>query len=323
MHRVTLIPGDGIGPEIMKAMMRCVDYVTSDIEWDIREYDPDDLEKIYESLNDTKLGIKGPTTTPIGEGRRSINVHLRQKYDLFANIRPIKTIRSSDRNLDMVIFRENTEGLYLGREEVLEDGTIVSYKIVTEEKSRRIIEAAFEYALLHNRKKVTLVHKANILKKGDGFFLKMGQKIAENYPSIEFEALIVDHMAMELVMRPERFDVIVTMNLYGDILSDLCAGLVGGLGMLPGVNRGNDYTLFEAVHGSAPDIAGKGLANPTAVIRSSVLLLKHIGLEEEAKKIECGLEKIYKEGKKLTPDCGGEASTMEFTEELIYMMRGD
>lgn len=322
MHRVTLIKGDGIGPEIMESMMKCVCEVSSDIEWDICDYDPDDLSAVYTSLENTKLGIKGPTTTPIGEGRKSINVHLRQKYDLFANIRPIKTIRDIDRNVDMVIFRENTEGLYLGKEEVLEDGSIVSYKIVTEEKSRRIIEAAFEYAKHNNRKKVTLVHKANILKKGDGYFLNLGKEIAKSYPNIEFESLIVDHTAMELVMRPERFDIIVTMNLYGDILSDLCAGLVGGLGMLPGVNKGSEYSLFEAVHGSAPDIAGKNIANPTAVIRSAILLLEHIGLTKEARKLDLALSEMYSQKLSLTKDCGGNSFTCEFTDRLIEIIRG-
>ncbi|MDW7660524.1 MAG: isocitrate/isopropylmalate family dehydrogenase [Bacillota bacterium] len=328
MKSVTLIPGDGIGPEVAFSAKAVVDALNLGIEWEIVNagksvFDisgvlvPDEL---YKSIESNRVVLKGPITTPIGKGFKSINVMLRQKYDLFTNIRPVKSIMVSNRgfnDIDLVIFRENSEGLYKGVENEISDDEVHALKIVTRAASERIIKAAFDYALKQGRSKVTLVHKANILKKSDGLFLEIGETIAKEYPDIAFESVIVDNMCMQLVMNPNQYDVIVTMNLYGDILSDLCAGLIGGLGLVPGANIGSDIAIFEAVHGSAPDIAGKGLANPTAMILSAAMMLEYMGYTDEANKIKRAVATVFANGVSLTPDLGGDGTTETFTKVVI------
>lgn len=326
--KVTLIQGDGIGPEITDAVKRVIAAAGVKIDWEpvnagittferTGELIPND---VYESIERTRVALKGPITTPIGEGFRSINVSLRKKYDLFANIRPIHKIGSVPclhQNMDIVLFRENTEGLYAGIEERVSEDERRSIKIVTRSKTERIIRAAFEFAVKHGRKKVSVVTKANIMKETDGLFLQIGREIAKEYPSIEMQEILVDNMAMQLVMNPAQFDVIVTGNLYGDILSDLMAGLIGGLGLASSANIGQDIALFEAVHGSAPDIAGKNLANPTALLLASCLMLDYTGEREAAEKIRTAIDKVLSKEENFTADLGGRLGTKEFTEQLI------
>lgn len=326
--KVTLIQGDGIGPEITDAVKRVIAAAGVKIDWEpvnagittferTGELIPND---VYESIERTRVALKGPITTPIGEGFRSINVSLRKKYDLFANIRPIHKIGSVPclhQNMDIVLFRENTEGLYAGIEERVSEDERRSIKIVTRSKTERIIRAAFEFAVKHGRKKVSVVTKANIMKETDGLFLQIGREIAKEYPSIEMQEILVDNMAMQLVMNPAQFDVIVTGNLYGDILSDLMAGLIGGLGLASSANIGQDIALFEAVHGSAPDIAGKNLANPTALLLASCLMLDYTGEREAAEKIRTAIDKVLSKEENFTTDLGGRLGTKEFTEQLI------
>ncbi len=328
MTKVTLIPGDGIGPEVADAVQKIIDASGANISWEIENagahvYDetgelvPD---SVYKSIEKNRIALKGPITTPIGSGFRSINVMLRKKYDLYSNIRPVQTLpglATPFKDIDLVIFRENTEGLYIGIEEALEDGTMEAKKIITSKGSERIIRKAYEYAKAMNRKSVAIVHKANILKLADGLFLEIGRKIAKEYPEIETKEVIVDNMCMQLVMNPSQFDVIVTMNLYGDILSDLCAGLVGGLGLVPGANVGQDLAIFEAVHGSAPDIAGQGKANPIALLRSGCMMLDHMGKSTQAESIRSAINKVLSKGKILTPDMGGTSTTQALTAEII------
>jgi isocitrate dehydrogenase (NAD+) len=332
MYNITLILGDGIGPEVAMATKRIVDATGVEINWDIQNAgeniykESGELipESVYESIQKNKIVLKGPITTPIGIGFRSLNVNLRKKYKLFANIRPIKSIdgiKSKYKNIDFVIFRENTEGLYIGIEEEVNKNEYNAIKKVTRDSSERIIKAAFEYAKENGVKKVTIAHKANILKLTDGFFLNIGREISRNYNNIELEEVIIDNMCMQLVMNPENYKVIVTTNLYGDIISDLSAGLVGGLGLIPSANIGEDIKIFEAVHGSAPDIANKGIANPTALIRAAVMMLEYLNEYEKAKKINDSLFKIYKRNKVITRDIGGNATTEEFTNELIRIIR--
>lgn len=327
MHTITLIQGDGIGPEVTASAKQVIDALKLDIAWDVvnagldvynetGELVPD---SVYQSIEKNKVVLKGPITTPIGEGFRSINVMLRKKYDLYCNLRPalsIQGIETRYSDIDIVLFRENTEGLYVGVEHVISDDEIHAEKIITRKGSERIIRAAFEYAEKHGRKKVTLVHKANILKLTDGMFLNIGKDISAEYPNILFEAIIIDNMCMQLVMNPNQFDVIVTMNLYGDILSDLCAGLIGGLGVIPGANIGETIAVFEAVHGSAPTIAGKNLANPTAILLSAAMLLDHIGEVKSGEKLRNAITSVLKSGVKTT-DLGGDATTTEFTKAVI------
>lgn len=328
MKSVTLIPGDGIGPEVAFSAKAVVDALNLGIEWEIVNagksvFDVCGVlvpEELYNSIESKRVVLKGPITTPIGKGFKSINVMLRQKYDLFTNIRPVKSIMVSNRgfnDIDLVIFRENSEGLYKGVENEISDDEVHALKIVTRAASERIIRAAFDYALKQGRSKVTLVHKANILKKSDGLFLGIGETIAKAYPTISFDSVIVDNMCMQLVMNPNQYDVIVTMNLYGDILSDLCAGLIGGLGLVPGANIGSDIAIFEAVHGSAPDIAGKGLANPTAMILSAAMMLEYMGFTDEANKIKRAVATVFASGVGLTPDLGGDGTTETFTKVVI------
>lgn len=330
MRKITLIPGDGIGPEISKSVTDIFKAVGADVEFEIEnagenvynetgELIPDSL---YKSLEKNKIALKGPITTPIGKGFRSINVYLRKKYDLYSNIRPIRTlpgIKTKYENIDLVIFRENTEGLYIGEEkyENEEQTSAIAIKRITKKGSYRIIKAAFEHAKNNNLDKVTVVHKANILKITDGLFLDTAREIAKDYPGITTEEVIIDNMCMQLVMNPQKYKVIVTMNLYGDILSDLCAGLVGGLGLAPGANIGEDIAVFEAVHGSAPDIAGQNKANPLALLFTAIDMLKYIKESEKAAQIEKAVLKVLENGKVLTADLGGSATTEELTEEII------
>ncbi|WZL73196.1 isocitrate/isopropylmalate dehydrogenase family protein [Clostridiaceae bacterium 35-E11] len=331
MIHVTLIPGDGIGPEVAFAAQKVIDSTGIKIHWDIvnggtRAYENTGHyipEELLRSIEKNKLVLKGPITTPVGKGFRSINVALRQKYDLFANVRPIKTLPGAKtlfKDIDFVVVRENTEGLYTGIEHMVTPGVAESIKVITEKASLRIAEYAFEYAKKHGRKKVTAVHKANIMKVSDGLFLTCAQKIASQYPDIVYEEVIVDNMCMQLVMHPENYDVLVLPNLYGDIVSDLGAGLVGGLGMVPGANIGKDIAIFEAVHGSAPDIAGKNMANPIACILSGAMLLHYIGESKAGKAVERAVESLLQDKKILTTDLGGSATTEEVTNKICKNM---
>ncbi|MDU2197406.1 MAG: isocitrate/isopropylmalate dehydrogenase family protein [Peptostreptococcaceae bacterium] len=333
MYNVTLIPGDGIGPEVSKSMVRVVEATGIDINWEIvnaglnviEEYNTPLPDHVIESIKKNKIAIKGPITTPVGKGFKSVNVTLRQALDLYVNLRPIKTfkgIKSRYENVDLVIVRENTEDLYAGIEHKLGDYGAESIKIITKAACERIVEFACDYVKENNRKKLTGVHKANIMKLTDGLFLKVFRDISEKN-KIDYDDLIVDAATMNLVLNPEKYDVLVMPNLYGDILSDLCAGLVGGLGIIPGANIGKDCAIFEAVHGSAPDIAGTNKANPTALIQSAIMMLRYLGEHNAAKKIERALEKVFIEGRVLTVDLGGNATTDEFTEELCkYVLEG-
>lgn len=328
MYKVTLIPGDGIGPEVSMATKRLIEAAGVEIHWEI-EAAGEEMIKVYgtplpnkvlDCIKKTKLALKGPITTPVGEGFRSVNVTLRKELDLYANVRPIKTyegIPSRYENIDLVIVRENTEDLYAGVEHMVGDAAAESIKIFTRKGCERIIRYAFEYAVTHRRTKVTAVHKANIMKATDGMFLKIARTIALEYPEIQFEDMIIDAMCMKLVQNPEQYDVLVLPNLYGDIVSDLCAGLVGGLGVVPGVNIGTEISIFEPVHGSAPTIAGKDIANPTAMMLTGVQLLRHLGEFQVAEKIEAAISRVIAKGAVLTCDLGGTASTTGFTDEII------
>ncbi|HUK16694.1 MAG TPA: isocitrate/isopropylmalate family dehydrogenase [Bryobacteraceae bacterium] len=329
-HQITLIPGDGIGPEVAEATVRAVEATGVAVEWDrvqaglnaLTEYGqllPDD---VLASLEATRVGLKGPTATPVAGGHQSINVALRKKLGLYTNFRPVRMLpglktRFHDLKLDMAIFRENTEDLYSGLEHEVIPGVVESLKIITQHASLRIARAAFGYARREGRKKVTAIHKANIMKMSDGLFLKCCREVSAQFAEIQYNELIVDNACMQLVMRPETFDLLVLPNLYGDIISDLAAGLVGGLGIVPGANIGDHHAIFEAVHGSAPDIAGKGLANPTALMQSAVLMLAHIGEREAARRLQSAIECVYAEGKHLTGDVAGKATTAEFTHAVI------
>lgn len=329
MRQITLIPGDGIGPEITEAVKAIFSAANVPITWEEENAGQTTFETIgelipstlIESLKKNRLALKGPITTPVGKGFKSINVQLRQMFDLYSNVRPAKTtpgVATKFDNVNLVLFRENTEGFYAGLE-TWDERLQISDSIgrVTRVGCEKIISAAFVYADKHKCKKVTAVHKANILKGAGALFLDVANKIAKNYPHILFEDKIIDNMCMQLVARPEQFDVVVTTNLFGDILSDLCAGLVGGLGVVAGANIGNDMAIFEAVHGTAPDIAGKGLANPTALLRSGLMMLHHIDLKDEANRIESALEATLLNKEECTGDLGGRASTMQFAQNII------
>ena len=328
MSIVTLIPGDGIGPEVTSAMRKVVEAAGADIQWEVAEAGAAQMDKygtplpqhVIDSIKKNKVAIKGPVTTPVGKGFRSINVQLRQSLDLYVNLRPVKSfkgLKSRYEDVDLVIVRENTEDLYAGIEHKIGDYGAESIKLITKPACKRIVEFAFDYAKKNNRKKVTAVHKANIMKLSDGLFLNTAREVAEEKKNVEFDDLIVDAAAMNLVLNPEKYDVMVMPNLYGDILSDLCSGLVGGLGIVPGANIGKDYAVFEAVHGSAPQISGQNIANPTAEIQSAVMMLKYLGQTECAEKIENALAKVFEEGIVLTQDLGGTATTTEFTDKVI------
>jgi isocitrate dehydrogenase (NAD+) len=333
----TLIPGDGIGPDITEATIRVLDAVEAGFVWDRQVAGAAGVaacgtpmpDETLESIRRTRLALKGPLETPVGEGYRSVNVALRQTFDLYANVRPAKDYVPGGRfeGVDIVTVRENTEGLYAGLEHYIrigedEKAAAESIALVTRVGSERIVRYAFEYAAKHRRRKVTLVHKANILKYSQGLFRSMGQKIAKEYEGrIAYDERIIDAAAMQLVIRPEQFDVMVTTNLFGDILSDLVSGLVGGLGLAPGANIGTSAAIFEAVHGTAPDIAGKGVANPGALILAACLMLDHVGSPEKAGAIRTALEETIRDGKTLTRDLGGTASTAQFTDALIARLR--
>jgi isocitrate dehydrogenase (NAD+) len=330
-HRVTLIPGDGIGPEVTRATVRIVDASGAKIQWEtfaagseayekFHEYIPKEL---IESIQTTRVGLKGPVTTPIGGGFSSINVALRKKFELYANFRPIRNLPSLPTRypgVDLAIVRENTEGLYSGIEHEVVPGVVESLKIMTEKACLRIARFAFAFARREKRKRVHAIHKANIMKLSDGLFLRCCREVAADYPEVTYGEHIIDNTCMQLVMNPYQYDVLVMENLYGDIISDLCAAFVGGLGLVPGANIGKDQAIFEAVHGSAPDIAGKDLANPTAVIQSAVLMLRHLGETTAADRIHAALEKTYKEKKHITRDVGGTAGTTEFTDAVLASM---
>jgi isocitrate dehydrogenase (NAD+) len=333
-HKITLLPGDGIGPEVTQAAVRAVEATGVDIKWESMlagapalEASGDVLpEAVLDSLRTNRVGLKGPIATPIGKGFSSVNVSLRHALDLYANFRPARALPGvktpfSERGLDLIVFRENTEGLYSGIEHEVIPGVVESIKIITEKASTRISEYAFAYAKRAGRKRISAIHKANIMKLGDGLFLRCAQDVAKRYPEIEYDELIIDNTCMQLVMRPEQFDVLLMENLYGDIISDLCAGLVGGLGMVPGANIGDECAVFEAVHGSAPDIAGQNVANPTALMRASVQMLDHIGEGPAAERLRGAIEQVYTEATTLTRDVGGQAGTGEFTDAIIAAIK--
>ena len=328
-HHLTLLPGDGIGPEVTEAAVRVIEAAGVDVVWDrhrvigataVDRGRPALPPDVVDSIQERGTALKGPVTTPVGQGFTSVNVQLRQRLDLYANVRPATSLKGLDtpfEEVDLIIFRENTEGLYSGIEYFDERLDIAdSIARVTKRGSERIIRFCFEYAQEHGREHVTLAHKANILKKTSGLFLDIGREVAAEFPEIEFDDRIIDNLCMQLVVNPEEYDCIVSTNLFGDLLSDLTAGLVGGLGITPGANIGDELAVFEAVHGSAPDIAGQNVANPTAMIRSAVMMLRHIGEEDAATAIEQSVFDMYREGDALTPDVGGDATTSEFADAL-------
>ena len=330
-HKITLIPGDGIGPEVVGATVRILEATGVQFDWESYAAGADAYEKygeyIPKELNDAiernKVALKGPITTPIGGGFASINVTLRKRFELYANFRPIRNlphIPTRYPDVDLIIIRENTEGLYSGIEHEVVPGVVESLKIITAKASTRIAKFAFEYARNNKRKRVHCIHKANIMKMSDGLFLRCTRDVAKGYPEITYGEHIVDNTCMQLVTNPYQYDVLVLENLYGDIISDLCAAFVGGLGLVPGANIGDEIAVFEAVHGSAPDIAGKDMANPTAVLRSALLMLRHLGEHEAALKIRNAIEYVYRDKKNLTRDVGGSASTSQFTDAIIAAM---
>ncbi|MFZ7103200.1 MAG: isocitrate/isopropylmalate dehydrogenase family protein [Peptococcaceae bacterium] len=327
MHNVTLLPGDGIGPEISEAVTQILACSGADIKWDIVKAGGKVLEEqgvllpeeVLDSIKKNRVALKGPLTTPIGKGFKSINVSLRKQLGLYANFRPVKSlpgIKSPFKNVDIIIVRENTEDLYIGQENKISENRVEAIKVITREASMQIGLFAFTKAREMGRKKVTAVHKANILKYSDGLFLECLRAVSKDFPEITYEEMIIDNLCMQLVQRPETFDVLVLPNLYGDIVSDLCAGLVGGLGLVPGANIGDDYSVFEAVHGSAPDIAGKNVANPLALLQSALLLLKHIGEVDAAGRIEKAMLQLFSQPQKLTPDLGGSGTTSSIAKEI-------
>jgi isocitrate dehydrogenase (NAD+) len=331
-HNITLIPGDGIGPEIVAATVRVLEASGVDIEWETHIIGAQALEKFgvtipettIESIKRNKVALKGPLTTPVGKGFTSVNVGLRKALDLYANIRPVKALPNVPcryPELDLVIVRENTEDLYAGLEHTVVPGVVESIKIITEKASTRISKYAFEFARNNNRKKVTALHKANIMKLSDGLFLECFYNVAKDYPDIQSDDKIIDNACMQLVMRPEQFDILVLENLYGDIVSDLAAGLIGGLGLAPGSNIGEQGAVFEAVHGSAPDIAGQGVANPTAILMSGIMMLRHIGEHEAADRAEKAMLQVFAEGAVRTKDLGGTAKTADFASAIIEKMQ--
>jgi isocitrate dehydrogenase (NAD+) len=326
-YMVTLIPGDGIGPEVVAATVRVLTATGIPFEWEtqpagataIGEFGTPLPPQVLESIRRNKLALKGPTETPVATGHRSINVELRKQLDLYANLRPVESlpgVKSRYEGIDLVVVRENTEDLYSGLEHVVVPGVVESIKIITEKASTRIARFAFDYARAHSRKKITAVHKANIMKLSDGLFLDCCRKIAKEYAEVVYDEMIVDSTCMQLVLDPDRFDVLLLENLYGDIVSDLCAGLVGGLGMAPGANIGISVALFEAVHGSAPDLAGKNLANPIALILSGALMLDHLGEHDAATRVRRAVRAVLADGRKLTRDLGGTAGTTEIAEAI-------
>ena len=327
-HKITLIPGDGIGPEVTKPTLAIIKAAGVRVEWEIylagaealRKHGTTIPKQLIDSFEKNRVALKGPVTTPVGEGFPSVNVELRQSFNLYANLRPIKNlpgVQARYQGIDLVVVRENTEGLYSGIEHEVIPGVVESLKIITEKASTRIAKFAFEYARRHGRKKVAAVHKANIMKLSDGLFLECARKVSLQHKAIGFSDVIVDNACLQLVIDPWKFDILLMENLYGDIVSDLAAGLVGGLGVVPGANLGDKHALFETVHGSAPDIKGKNIANPTAMIQAAVLMLDHISEKPAAKRISAALEKILIEGAIRTPDLGGKATTKKFADAII------
>ena len=330
-HTVTLIPGDGIGPEVVAAAVRVLSATGIDFEWEtetagmaaIGEHGTPLPTRVLDSVRRNKLALKGPTETPVAGGHRSVNVDLRKKLDLYASLRPVHSlpgIKSRYADVDLVVVRENTEDLYSGLEHVVVPGVVESIKIITERASTRIALFAFDYARAQGRKRITAVHKANIMKLSDGLFLDCCRLVGKQYPEIQYDEIIVDNACMQLVLDPTRFDVLLLENLYGDIVSDLCAGFIGGLGLAPGANIGEDAAIFEAVHGSAPDIAGKNLANPMALILSSALMLDHLGERAAAERVRAAVHEVLRAGKKLPRDLGGTAGTTEIAEAIASRM---
>src|SRR5579864_2204043 len=333
-HTVTLLPGEGIGPEVSAASQRVLDASGVRIEWEVLEARAENTDKTttgaevlnnaaIESLRRNKVALKGPMATAIAGGARSVNVALRKSLELYANLRPVKNlpgVKSHFDDVDVVIVRENTEDLYSGLEHEVVPGVVESLKIITEKASTRIAKFAFEYSRKTSRKKIHAIHKANIMKMSDGLFLRSVRAVAEKYPEIEYKELIVDNACMQLVMNPAQFDVLLLPNLYGDVVSDLAAGLVGGLGVVPSGNIGDKAALFEAVHGTAPDIVGKGIANPTAIVMSAAMMLNYLNEAKASRRILGALDKVYREGKHTTRDVGGKATTQEFTQAVIAEM---
>lgn len=331
--QLVVIPGDGIGPEVTAATLDIIAATGIKIDWVYAEAGPEAASKFGDPLPEQTLDIirkyrvalKGPVTTPVGKGYRSVNVRLRQGLDLYASVRPVKNlpgVKTPFSNVDLIVVRENTEGLYAGMEHIVVPGVVESLRIITKEASERIVRYAFDYARYEGRPKVTVCHKAEVLKISDGLFLQSARKVADEYPFIEYEERRIDNLCMELALHPERFDVLVMENLFGDVVSDLCAGLVGGLGVVPGANIGARYAVFEAVHGSAPDIAGKGLANPIALLRSAAMMLEHVGHRQEAKQIENSVCLTLQNGIGLTRDLGGTGNTRTLTDTIIKNLAG-
>lgn len=327
-HKITLIPGDGIGPEVTGATISVLRATGFEADWETFVVGAEALSRfgdplpqdLIDSIKRNKVALKGPVATPIGTGFVSSNVRLRKALDLYANLRPIKSLKgvpSRYENVDLIVVRENTEDLYSGLEHEVVPGVVESLKIITDKASRRIARFAFEHARLEGRRKITAIHKANIMKLSDGLFLRCFREVAEDYPEIEANDLIVDNACMQLVIDPTQFDMLLLENLYGDIVSDLGAGLIGGLGIAPGANIGEEIAVFEAVHGAAPSIAGRGIANPTALLQSAVLMLKHLNERERAVRIQSAVERVLADGKVLTRDLGGQATTLDFTEAII------
>jgi isocitrate dehydrogenase (NAD+) len=332
-YTITLIPGDGIGPEVSAAAVRILSATGIDFVWEteiagagaIGEHGTALPPRVLTSILKNKVALKGPTETPVGTGHRSVNVELRKQLDLYANLRPVKTlpgVKSRYDGVDLIVVRENTEDLYSGLEHVVVPGVVESIKIITEKASTRIARYAFEYARSHRRRRITAVHKANIMKLSDGLFLDCCRKVAQAFPEVKYDEIIVDNCCMQLVLDPSRFDMLLLENLYGDIVSDLCAGFIGGLGMAPGANIGEAGAIFEAVHGSAPDIAGKNLANPMALVFSGAMMLDHLGEQQAARRVREAVYRVLAEGTKLTRDLGGTAGTTEITEAIAARVAG-
>ncbi len=332
-HRITLLPGDGIGPEVAQAARKVIEASGVEVLWEEVEAGAEVTAKygkplpdhVLNSIRRNKVALKGPLTTEVGTGLSSVNVALRKALDLYACLRPVRSIsgiKSRYENIDLVVVRENTEDLYAGIEHIIIPGVVETIKVITERASTKIARFAFDYARREGRKKITVVHKANIMKLSDGLFLECCRKVARDYPEIVYEELIVDNACMQLVRDPNRFDVLLMENLYGDIISDIAAGLVGGLGVVPGANYGDECAVFEAVHGSAPDIAGQGIANPTAFILSGVMMLSYIGEAKAANRIEEAVRRVIHKGEVLTPDLGGRARTMEMAGAIVREISG-
>jgi isocitrate dehydrogenase (NAD+) len=327
-HKITLIPGDGIGPEVTKPTLAIIKAAGVKIEWEthlagaeaLKKYGSTIPKSLMDSFEKNRVALKGPVTTPVGEGFTSVNVALRQTFNLYANLRPIKNlpgVKARYQGIDLIVVRENTEGLYSGIEHEVIPGVVESLKIMTEKACTKISKFAFDFARRNGRKKVAAVHKANIMKMSDGLFLDCARKVAASYKTIGFSDVIVDNACLQLVINPWQFDVLLMENLYGDILSDLAAGLVGGLGVVPGANLGDDHALFEAVHGSAPDIKGKNIANPSAMIQAAIMMLRHLSEKAAANRISLALERVLMRGEVLTPDLGGTATTKKFADAII------